>query len=124
MQETKPIFDKLRSIFTGQESVKIYLEFLKRNNKTDHLILKHTKVDITYLRHCQPLTRLHRTFLNRGPQYIIPRLHCKMRSCMLERHPTSSYATTWNGSPLPQIGPNFLQQLAWGSFIKGTLSKA
>ncbi|KAF9022936.1 26S proteasome regulatory complex non-ATPase subcomplex Rpn2/Psmd1 subunit [Hymenopellis radicata] len=42
-ETTKPIFDKLRSIFTGQESVKIYLEFLKRNNKTDHLILKHTK---------------------------------------------------------------------------------
>lgn len=29
---------------SGQESVKLYLEFLKRNNKTDLLILKNTKV--------------------------------------------------------------------------------
>lgn len=28
----------------GQESIKLYLEFLKRNNKTDSLILKNTKV--------------------------------------------------------------------------------
>ncbi|KAK0245602.1 armadillo-type protein [Armillaria nabsnona] len=41
--ESKEIFDKIRSILTGQESVKIYLEFLKRNNKVDLLILKNTK---------------------------------------------------------------------------------
>ncbi|KAF5375084.1 hypothetical protein D9758_000379 [Tetrapyrgos nigripes] len=41
--DSKPIFDKLRSIFTGQESVKLYLEFLKKNNHVDSLILKHTK---------------------------------------------------------------------------------
>ncbi|KAF8632597.1 hypothetical protein AX15_001802 [Amanita polypyramis BW_CC] len=40
---TKDIYDKLRSILTGQESIKLYLEFLKRNNHADLLILKHTK---------------------------------------------------------------------------------
>ncbi|GLB36072.1 putative proteasome/cyclosome repeat [Lyophyllum shimeji] len=42
-EATKPIFDKLRSILTGQESVKLYLEFLKRNNHVDLVILKNTK---------------------------------------------------------------------------------
>ncbi|KAE9408198.1 26S proteasome regulatory complex, non-ATPase subcomplex, Rpn2/Psmd1 subunit [Gymnopus androsaceus JB14] len=41
--DTKGVFDKIRSILTGQESVKLYLEFLKRNNHVDTLILKHTK---------------------------------------------------------------------------------
>ncbi|KAJ3779110.1 D-isomer specific 2-hydroxyacid dehydrogenase [Lentinula raphanica] len=41
--DTKGIFDKIRNILTGQESVKLYLEFLKRNNHVDTLILKHTK---------------------------------------------------------------------------------
>ncbi|KIY63518.1 26S proteasome regulatory complex, non-ATPase subcomplex, Rpn2/Psmd1 subunit [Cylindrobasidium torrendii FP15055 ss-10] len=40
---SKPVYDKIRSILTGQESVKLYLEFLKRNNQTDLLILKNTK---------------------------------------------------------------------------------
>ncbi|KAJ7492719.1 D-isomer specific 2-hydroxyacid dehydrogenase [Mycena latifolia] len=40
---TKEIYDKLRSILTGQESVKLYLEFLKRNNQVDLLILRNTK---------------------------------------------------------------------------------
>ena len=44
MQETKEIYDRLREILGGQESVKLYLEFLKRNDKTDTLILKHSKV--------------------------------------------------------------------------------
>ena len=44
IQKTKEIYDKLRSILTGQESIKLYLEFLKRNNHADLLILKHTKV--------------------------------------------------------------------------------
>jgi 26S proteasome regulatory subunit N2 len=43
-KKTKDIYDKLRNILTGQESVKLYLEFLKRNNKVDMLILKNTKV--------------------------------------------------------------------------------
>ncbi|KAL4241663.1 26S proteasome regulatory subunit RPN2 [Abortiporus biennis] len=38
-----PIYTMLRRILGGQESVKLYLEFLKRNNKVDMLILKHTK---------------------------------------------------------------------------------
>ncbi|KAF8078702.1 armadillo-type protein [Lyophyllum atratum] len=42
-EATKPIFDKLRNILTGQESVKLYLEFLKRNNHVDLVILKNTK---------------------------------------------------------------------------------
>ncbi|KAF7347919.1 26S proteasome regulatory subunit RPN2 [Mycena venus] len=40
---TKEIYDKLRTILTGQESVKLYLEFLKRNNQVDLLILRNTK---------------------------------------------------------------------------------
>ncbi|KAG2044951.1 26S proteasome regulatory complex non-ATPase subcomplex Rpn2/Psmd1 subunit [Suillus americanus] len=42
-EETQDIYDKLRKILDGQESVKLYLEFLKRNNKVDMLILKNTK---------------------------------------------------------------------------------
>jgi len=45
-QKTKDIYDKLRNILGGQESVKLYLEFLRRNNKVDLLILKNTKVYI------------------------------------------------------------------------------
>jgi 26S proteasome regulatory subunit N2 len=40
------VYDNLRSILTGQESVKLYVEFLKRNNKVDMLILKNTKVGL------------------------------------------------------------------------------
>ncbi|KAJ7932500.1 hypothetical protein B0H13DRAFT_1955708 [Mycena leptocephala] len=40
---TKEIYDKLRTILTGQESVKLYLQFLKRNNQVDLLILRNTK---------------------------------------------------------------------------------
>lgn len=43
-KKTKDIYDKLRTILTGKESVKLYREFLKRNNQTDLLILKNTKV--------------------------------------------------------------------------------
>lgn len=43
-QKTKEAYDKLRAILTGKESVKFYLEFLKRNNQTDPLILKNSKV--------------------------------------------------------------------------------
>ncbi|KAL5495465.1 RPN2 [Sanghuangporus weigelae] len=41
--DTKEIYDTLRQILTGQESVKLYLQFLRRNNKVDMLILKNTK---------------------------------------------------------------------------------
>ncbi|EGO30956.1 hypothetical protein SERLADRAFT_364688 [Serpula lacrymans var. lacrymans S7.9] len=41
--ETKEVYDKLRSILGRSDSVKLYLEFLKRNNKVDLLILKNTK---------------------------------------------------------------------------------
>jgi len=34
----------MRGILTGQESVKLYLEFLKYNNHVDLAILKNTKV--------------------------------------------------------------------------------
>ncbi|KAF9229179.1 26S proteasome regulatory complex non-ATPase subcomplex Rpn2/Psmd1 subunit [Gyrodon lividus] len=40
---TTEIFDKLRHILGGRESVKLYLEFLKRTNKVDMLILKNSK---------------------------------------------------------------------------------
>ncbi|TFY80665.1 hypothetical protein EWM64_g3340 [Hericium alpestre] len=42
-EETKPTFDTLRRILGGEESVKLYREFLRRNNKTDMIILKNTK---------------------------------------------------------------------------------
>ncbi|RDB29217.1 26S proteasome non-ATPase regulatory subunit 1 A [Hypsizygus marmoreus] len=41
--DTKATYDKLRNILTGRESVKLYLEFLKRNNHVDLVILKNTK---------------------------------------------------------------------------------
>ncbi|KAF7784675.1 hypothetical protein Agabi119p4_840 [Agaricus bisporus var. burnettii] len=41
--KTKEVYDKLRAILSGKESVKLYLEFLKRNNQTDLLILKSSK---------------------------------------------------------------------------------
>lgn len=44
IQPSKEVYDKLRAILTRQESVKLYVEFLKRNNKVDLLILKSTKV--------------------------------------------------------------------------------
>ncbi|KAJ7071127.1 D-isomer specific 2-hydroxyacid dehydrogenase [Mycena amicta] len=40
---TKDTYDKLRQILTGQESVKLYLQFLKQNNQADLLILRNTK---------------------------------------------------------------------------------
>ncbi|KAH7883493.1 26S proteasome regulatory complex non-ATPase subcomplex Rpn2 Psmd1 subunit [Phlebopus sp. FC_14] len=43
MEDTKEIFDKVRNILGGEESVKLYLEFLKRSNKVDMLILKNSK---------------------------------------------------------------------------------
>lgn len=43
-QETKDVYEKIRNILTGQETVKLYLLFLKRNNQTDLLVLKNTKV--------------------------------------------------------------------------------
>ncbi|KAF8585578.1 26S proteasome regulatory complex, non-ATPase subcomplex, Rpn2/Psmd1 subunit [Ramaria rubella] len=39
----KEIYDNLRQILSGEESIKLYLDFLKRNNKVDMLILKTTK---------------------------------------------------------------------------------
>ncbi|EPT04013.1 26S proteasome regulatory complex non-ATPase subcomplex Rpn2/Psmd1 subunit [Fomitopsis schrenkii] len=47
--DSKAIYDKLRRILLGQESIKLYLEFLKRNNKTDMLILKSTKASLDSL---------------------------------------------------------------------------
>lgn len=42
-EDTKDVYDKIRNILTGKESVKLYREFLKRNNQVDLLILKNTK---------------------------------------------------------------------------------
>ncbi|THH33553.1 hypothetical protein EUX98_g656 [Antrodiella citrinella] len=41
--DEETVYATLRKILGGQESVKLFLEFLKLNNKTDMLILKHTK---------------------------------------------------------------------------------
>lgn len=56
-QKTKEIYDQLRNILGGQESVKLYLEFLKRNNKVDLLILKNTK------EHLEPRSSIFHTAL-------------------------------------------------------------
>ncbi|KAI8369483.1 armadillo-type protein [Radiomyces spectabilis] len=41
--KTKTPFQKIRSILSGEESIRLHLEFLYRNNHTDLLILKNTK---------------------------------------------------------------------------------
>jgi hypothetical protein len=38
------VLDKIKQILGGHESVKLYLQFLRQNNKTDMAILKNTKV--------------------------------------------------------------------------------
>ena len=38
--KTKSVYDKLCTVLTGKESVKLYLEFLKHNNQPNLLILK------------------------------------------------------------------------------------
>ena len=43
-QESKDVFENLVNILGGEMRVKLYLEFLKRSNKVDMLILKHSKV--------------------------------------------------------------------------------
>jgi 26S proteasome regulatory subunit N2 len=39
-------FGKIRTILSGDLSIKLYLEFLFRTNKTDMLIIKNTKVSL------------------------------------------------------------------------------
>ena len=74
MQESKEIYDRLREILGGQESVKLYLEFLKRNNKTDMLILKNTKAGQAPLDMSAVLTRFIATAgLAGGALFCIPR---------------------------------------------------
>lgn len=95
-QETKNIFDKLRNILGGQESVKLYLEFLKRTNKVDMLILKNSKVIISRR---GPIIQLilSRSHSSLGRPYTILPSHYRMHSCMQERRRTYSYGKTSNG---------------------------
>ena len=44
LQESKAIFTQVKTILEGKTSVSFFSEFLRRNNKTDLLILKATKV--------------------------------------------------------------------------------
>ena len=53
------MFDTLRKILAGHEAVKLYLAFLKLNNKTDLLILKHTKVFALLTRSCRFQLTVH-----------------------------------------------------------------
>lgn len=46
MSPTDEKYVKIRRILSGEESIKLHLEFLYRNNHTDLLILKNTKVFI------------------------------------------------------------------------------
>jgi len=41
--EQAPVYDRLRLILSGEESIRHYRDFLSRNNNTDLLILKSTK---------------------------------------------------------------------------------
>ena len=44
LSEKDEAFKKIRSILSGEETIRLNLEFLYRNNNTDLLILKNTKV--------------------------------------------------------------------------------
>ena len=64
--------DKIRQILTGEESTEPYHEFPRRNNQTDILILKTTKV-------CSPIrckvthpSNSPRTLSSQGPQFTTP----------------------------------------------------
>jgi 26S proteasome regulatory subunit N2 len=58
LQESKAIFTQIKTILEGKTSVSMFSEFLRRNNKTDLLILKTTKVssDGTTATSCPTLT--------------------------------------------------------------------
>ena len=122
-QETKNIYDKLRNILGGQESVKLYLEFLKRTNKVDMLILKNSKVAI---RTTGPIMQLilFRSHWSLGHRYTTPPSHCKMRSCMPERRRMYSYGKTSNGSVWLQIGQSSQPLLPSELSTRGTSRKA
>lgn len=45
----QPNFAKVKSILSGKETIKLQLEFLCRNNHTDMLILKDSKVGTFYI---------------------------------------------------------------------------
>lgn len=44
LQAEREIYDKLRQILSGKESIKLFLDFLKKNNRVDMQILKASKV--------------------------------------------------------------------------------
>ena len=44
LQESKAIFTQIKTILEGKASVTLFSEFLRRNNKTDLIVLKTTKV--------------------------------------------------------------------------------
>jgi len=96
-ESTKPVYDKLRTILTGKESVKFYREFLKRNNQTDLLILKNTKVCYRHVLRLSYLTSIFRMLLNHDLPYTTLLSLFKTRSCTLEPPLTFSYATISNG---------------------------
>lgn len=42
-------YDKVKSILSGKETIKLQLEFLCKNNHTDMLILKNSKVRLSFV---------------------------------------------------------------------------
>lgn len=44
LQESQVIFTQIKTILEGKTSVTLFSEFLRRNNKTDLIVLKTTKV--------------------------------------------------------------------------------
>lgn len=71
--------DKVHSILSGEMSIKLHLEFLYRNNNTDLLILKNTKVP----NFCSNFRILSTLVIQR----TIPQLHSLTLSKMLAPHP-------------------------------------
>lgn len=55
-------YDKVKSILSGKETIKLQLEFLCKNNHTDMLILKNSKVRLSFSNcpncHCRNLAYL------------------------------------------------------------------
>lgn len=97
-KDTKPIYDNLRNILTGQESVKLYLEFLKRNNKVDMIILKNTKVTLSAISTFPVmLIYSYRTFWSQGSQFTTTRSHYRTHLCTPGQPPIFSYERISSG---------------------------
>jgi hypothetical protein len=109
--------DRVRRILTGEDSVKLYLEFLYRNNRADLLILSKTKVGFgpAFFICVQRLTR------NWGIRMLSMLAHpstillspSQTRTQMPVQRPTHSSARTSSGFPRRPTGPSSRLLLRW-----------